>query len=163
MPDKTPVMSSMCSNLEAITETQVIGAANPLKLGISVRAPALQLRPRLVVEIDRFQEHFRIVVDQVGDLGIPAPEFALVQVQIGVAVQVSEEAVIVGVVDRGIKTLVLLEQRICVRQHPCCRLCLENLLACNGVAAGVVGQVLALTHGGGQPDNVLGGGAVIGA
>jgi len=90
MPDKTPVMSSMCSNLEAITETQVIGAANPLKLGISVRAPALQLRRRLVVEIDRFQEHFRIVVDQVGDLGIPAPEFALVQVQIGLAVQVSE-------------------------------------------------------------------------
>jgi len=90
MPDKTPVMSSMCSNLEAITETQVIGAANPLKLGISVRAPALQLRRRLVVEIDRFQKHFRIVVDQVGDLGIPAPEFALVQVQIGLAVQVSE-------------------------------------------------------------------------
>jgi len=80
----------MCSNLEAITETQVIGAANPLKLGISVRAPALQLRRRLVVEIDRFQEHFSIVVDQVGDLGIPAPEFALVQVQIGLAVQVSE-------------------------------------------------------------------------
>jgi len=80
----------MCSNLEAITETQVIGAANPLKFGISVRAPALQLRRRLVVEIDRFQEHFRIVVDQVGDLGIPAPEFALVQVQIGLAVQVSE-------------------------------------------------------------------------
>ena len=163
MPDRTPVMSSMCSNLEAITETQVTGAANPLKPVIPVRAPALQLRRRLVVEIDRFQEHFRIVVDQVGDLGIPAPEFALVQVQIGVAVQVSEEAVIVGVVDRGIKTLVLLEQRICVRQHPCWRLCFENLLARNGVAAGVVGQVLALTHGGGQPDNVLGGGAVIGA